>query len=130
MRTLIVSTVLLLALVVGGMWILERTESPRSTFATFEEMKASGLIARGWLPEFLPRSATEIQETHDIDTNRVQASFKYDITDVESVEEACERVSHDERGSLYVCRGVPAGSASLFLGRDGTAHCLSPADGV
>jgi hypothetical protein len=130
MRALIVSTVVLLALAVGGLWYMERMENPRSRFATFGEMEAAGLIARGWLPEFLPRSATDIDETHDIDTNRVRASFKYDVGDVQSVEKSCERVSHDERGCLYLCHSVPAGSASLFLGRDGTAYYLSPADGV
>jgi hypothetical protein len=130
MRALIVSIVVLLAVVIGGLWYMERAENPRSSFATFEEMEAAGLIARGWLPEFLPRSATEIEETHDIDTNRVRASFKYDVADVESVEKSCERVSSDERGSSYLCRSVPAGSAALFLGRDGTAYYSSPADGV
>jgi hypothetical protein len=131
MRTLIVSTVLLLALATGGLWYMERMENPRSSFATFEEMEAAGLVARGWLPEFLPHSATDINETHDIDTNRVRASFKYDVADVQSVEKSCERVSHDERGSSYLCRSVPAGSASLFLGRDGTAYYYSsPADGA
>jgi hypothetical protein len=38
---------------------------------------ADGAIKRGWLPEWIPMSATGIDEWHDLDTNRTVASFSY-----------------------------------------------------
>lgn len=64
-----------------GLFGLAHFENPSSHFETYEELKASGLIERGWVPEQLPRSATAIEESHDIDTNHGRASFKYKMTD-------------------------------------------------
>jgi hypothetical protein len=53
-----------------GVFGVAHFENPSSRFSTYEELKGSGLIERGWVPEFLPRSATDIAESHDVDTNR------------------------------------------------------------
>ncbi len=36
-----------------------------------------GAIQRGWVPELLPDSAYNIEETHDIDTNELYGRFYY-----------------------------------------------------
>lgn len=36
---------------------------------------AAGAMTRGWLPSFLPASATTIREAHNLDTNEVWATF-------------------------------------------------------
>jgi len=51
---------------------------------------ALGSIERGWLPEWLPRSATRIQEAHDIDTNDSFATFEFDPD--EAFYARCERI--------------------------------------
>jgi|GEM_PF-1736743 len=41
-------------------------------------------IERGWIPAILPKSAYDISETHDIDTNEIFGSFYYhDIDETE-----------------------------------------------
>ena len=127
MKTVNVSIAVFLVLVFGALWYLEYTENPRSNFATFADMEAAGMIASGWLPDFLPRSAREIEVTTGIDTNRVKASFKYDVGDVHSVEAACKKVSNDNRASKYVCQTRNAETATLLLGHDGVAFYSRPA---
>ena len=48
-----------------------------SHFKTLEEAKKSGAIEKGWLPDFLPPSATDIQETHHIELNRIRVEFSF-----------------------------------------------------
>ena len=130
MRTLIAVVAIVLLLVGGSLWLLERSENPRFSFATFSEMEAAGLIAAGWLPEFLPRSAKQIEETHNIDTNEVSATFTYDIGDVQSVEAACSKVSQSDRGAEYTCRTRHDQVATLLLGSDGIAYYKSSPHGA
>lgn len=38
-------------------------------YATLRDAEKDGAIARGWIPAWLPRSASNIDESHDLDTN-------------------------------------------------------------
>jgi len=40
-------------------------------------VKDQQAIEKGWIPAILPKSAYEITETHNIDTNELFGSFKY-----------------------------------------------------
>ncbi len=40
---------------------------------------------RGWLPTMLPRSATQIHEWHDLDTNLCFGSFRFDPSEHSSM---------------------------------------------
>ena len=52
-------------------------ETPASVFGTYEEARRTGAIGPGkWLPSWLPVNATEIHESHSIDTNQVWLEFK------------------------------------------------------
>jgi hypothetical protein len=47
-------------------------------FATYADAKNAGALGRDkWLPEFLPVSAIEIREQHDIDTNALWVTFSF-----------------------------------------------------
>lgn len=50
-------------------------EVVQTQYATAEEAKADGAIARGWLPVWLPEDAKNIIEIHDVDTNESTFSF-------------------------------------------------------
>ena len=38
-------------------------------YATLKDAENAGAVSRGWLPDWLPKSAVEIEEAHDVDTN-------------------------------------------------------------
>ncbi len=50
-------------------------EEPEVHYANWEQASGGGAISRGWLPEWLPRSAHNIRERHNIDTNQGAFSF-------------------------------------------------------
>ena len=45
------------------------SETPESSFANYKEAVASGLIERGWIPDWLPETAVNIHEVHNLDNN-------------------------------------------------------------
>jgi hypothetical protein len=67
---------------------LARFDSQTSSFATFAQLKASGLIERGWIPDGLPASARQIEESHDVSANSGSATFDYDPVDTASTRQS------------------------------------------
>jgi hypothetical protein len=92
-------------------------------------MKEAGMIDRGWLPEYLPKSSIDISETHNIDTNTVSAEFRYRVGDSKSVESFCHPSKKTELGTTYACSVDPDGG-TIFLGTDGRGRYDSPSPGV
>lgn len=56
---------------------------------------AAGAVERGWLPFFLPTSATAIYESHNVDTNDVWVHFQVKVNDVKAYVEHCRRIDRD-----------------------------------
>ena len=97
-------------------------ENRGSEFANFEELESAGLIARGWLPAYFPKSATEIHEGHNIDNNRVWATFKYEKSDVKSIEEVCQRIAESDAGLKFLCPPFDSRTSTIVLRHDGEAY--------
>ncbi|MGK7949074.1 MAG: hypothetical protein AB4368_09785 [Xenococcaceae cyanobacterium] len=72
-----------------GCWgFLDTIDS--NTYQNYEETVAKGAIERGWIPDFLPVSAINIQEKHDLDTNEIILKFNFDLTDSEKLLQSCQ----------------------------------------
>ena len=54
-------------------------------YATLEEARREGAIAKGWVPEGLPPGTTEIREAHDVDTNRRWGAFTFPAAEAPSL---------------------------------------------
>lgn len=52
-------------------------------YESLEEAQSAGAFERGWIPKTLPPSATEIRETHVIDTNQTWGVFSYSADDLQ-----------------------------------------------
>ena len=52
-----------------------------ATYATLTDAKADGAVTRGWVPEWLPPSARDLQESHNLDTNASWLTFTFDAAD-------------------------------------------------
>ena len=55
------------------------------SYATYAEARDAGLIDRGWMPDFVPPSATDIHEVHDLDTNAQILTFSAPGSDVPEI---------------------------------------------
>jgi hypothetical protein len=51
------------------------SETFESRYFDWKEAKQDGAFERGWLPDWLPPSARDIKEIHNIDTNKGAFSF-------------------------------------------------------
>jgi hypothetical protein len=119
-----------LGVVLAALRYMEYTENPKSAFESYEEMERSGLIAAGWLPQYLPSSATNIEESHNIDTNRVWAAFRYQVGDLDSVESACNRIAENDLGKKFLCPPFGKRTSTLVLRNNGEGYYLSYENGI
>lgn len=86
--TAIAAAVCVVGLAVAGLqyWRRDYFVSAPRTYATLKQARNEGVIDRGWLPDFLPLSATNIHEKHNSEQNTVIASFSFDpATDLAAV---------------------------------------------
>jgi hypothetical protein len=113
-----------------GLFGLAHFENPSSHFRTYDELTASGLIERGWVPEQLPRSATAIEESHDIDTNQGSASFNYKMGDTAAADEGCQLLHQTKEGRKYLCPPFERQTAILVLMADGTGFVRMDVDEI
>lgn len=69
------------------------------SYATWAEAKRAGAIDRGWLPPFVPTSARDIHDTHNLGTGEQKLSF---TVPAEAVRPMLESITpHNElRGEL------------------------------
>ncbi|WP_372381789.1 hypothetical protein ACCQ12_11815 [Xanthomonas sp. NCPPB 1068] len=44
-------------------------------YPTYKDALEDGAIEKGWIPEFLPKSSTNIYENHDVDVNQIAVKF-------------------------------------------------------
>ena len=56
-----------------------------ATYATYEEAREDGAIRRGWIPNFVPVSATNLQESHNLDTNERWLRFQCDAPSLKNI---------------------------------------------
>ena len=97
----------LLVLGVGvliALQMLERFENPTNQFPTYEAMEASGLMQAGWIPKSLPRSASQISETHNLDTNVIKIAFRYAPGDFGPVAQQCSSIPSEDTQIVFQCR--------------------------
>ena len=94
--------------------MLNRLENPSSEFANYQEMADSGLIQAGWIPRGIPKSAVDITETHNLDTNIVRISFTFEPGDISAAEKSCQPAASKIAGHVFKCA-----DGLLTLGADG-----------
>jgi hypothetical protein len=97
------------------------SENPKAYFASYDDAKNSGIMEAGWVPTFIPRSSYEIRETHNIDTNIVKMSFKYNPVDKDSVKENCHLGKPIIDGEQYLCEYF-GHKVTITLYADGSAE--------
>jgi hypothetical protein len=73
-------------------------EVQSASYATYADAIAGGAQQRGWLPPFVPTSATDIREVHDLDSNTQWLRFRVPVGDT-SVGTGAARISISEAAS-------------------------------
>lgn len=68
-----------------------------SNYPSSELAASDHAFERGWLPEELRQGATNISESHDLDSNHGRASFDYSPPLMERLERNCSKISANEK---------------------------------
>jgi len=124
---IITSSALLITLSVIFLPYLEKSSS---RFNNFNEVLASGLIEKGWIPKYIPASATDIYEKHDLDTNKVVMSFKYNPKEENKTLTFCKLLVKNKKGTKYICSPYEGQTSILTLRNDGIGFYNSESDGL
>jgi hypothetical protein len=81
-------------------------ETPEETYAGYDEVIADGAIERGWIPEWLPQTAVDIREKHDLDRN--SSILVFDAGGAFVVPEGCDLANETHRSTLTAPQWWPA----------------------
>jgi hypothetical protein len=77
-RNFLIWTLLVIASAVGAWLIVSgKMQYMEREFADYGAAKAAGELEKGWLPAFLPETATVIKVINNTDDKSALASFKY-----------------------------------------------------
>jgi hypothetical protein len=101
------------------------TERQEAHFKTYQELRDSELMAKGWVPSFIPSSAYDIYEKHRVDEGRVDVKFRFARGDIAKIETSCTRqIGKDSSVTLYKC-GHRNDMVSVRLSEDGKGEIFS-----
>ena len=64
-------------------------------YTNYNAMMDDDLVERGWIPRFMPESATDIRVTHDSIMSEQRIKFRFDPNDLPSIVNSIDRVSKD-----------------------------------
>jgi hypothetical protein len=85
---------IILVAILGILRVVGCEETLEEYYSTFEAAAAAvsaGAVSRGWIPAWLPRSAVEIHEIHNLDTNRSMLAFRFVGSDRIELGTLCEQ---------------------------------------
>ncbi|MBY3788959.1 MULTISPECIES: hypothetical protein [Photobacterium] len=89
------------------------SEAVTNKYVTYAQAKEDKLFERGWLPNILPESTTNIVVTNDLDSNRSMGEF---IIEVSALPEFLEKVKLTGLSNQY--RFVEGSNAWVFIVND------------
>jgi hypothetical protein len=87
-RSAVVACAVLTALVCALYWLVFEADVSSESYRSYSDADGAGLFRRGWLPSYIPVSASSISEIHDVDTNERCASFSIAPADLDSFAES------------------------------------------
>ena len=98
----VVAAVIMVIVGVGAFstWL----ETPRAVYNSYDDAVRAGAVGPNmWIPEFLPKSASQIVERHNIDTNESSLTFQFSGSDL-LVPDSCVKIpSRDSSANTYTC---------------------------
>ncbi|MBS0167770.1 hypothetical protein ACYX34_14775 [Nitrospira sp. CMX1] len=113
-----------LVLLAGAVWYLDKTEQQESHFETYQGLRSSELIEKGWVPDIVPRTAYNIYEEHRVDQDPVHVWFRFQPGDTANIQETCARQqSEDTLTATYKCKHG-GGVVVVRLKQDGTGEIV------
>jgi hypothetical protein len=100
-KKIIYFTVAIAVILVAGIYFFTNIEVSYTAFNSYQDVISDPeRLKAGWLPAWLPKSASHIEESHDIDTNQSWLTFNFSQSD-DFYTSACTRISKKEAKLPY-----------------------------
>ena len=80
-----ISVLACLGLAAGGLIALDRSETIESQYESFAAASEGRFGTGGWMPDYVPPSATQIRAAQNLDTNRQWICFRLPPEDLASL---------------------------------------------
>ncbi len=69
-------------------------------YATYVDAQRAGAVEKGWIPAFIPSSASDIVDSHDLDTNRQTLQFKLPPSAIGGMVAGLRKISTNDQNAL------------------------------
>ncbi len=89
-RLVLAGTAAAIAVAVVVYALVVRGEVRAERYADYAAARAAGAVRRGWIPPFVPPSATDIRQVHDLDSNAQWLRFRVCREDAQALLGAAE----------------------------------------
>ncbi len=80
---------------VGAVAYLIWSERESNSFENYKSVIESGLITKGWVPSFIPKSSYNINEHHAVDKPNIYVELYFNPEDISYFEKACNLLSNN-----------------------------------
>ena len=84
-------------------------ETPVEEYSSLAEARAAGAIDRGWIPDFLPPSATHLRQVSDLDTNERWLAFMAPLPELRAMASRLAPLSYEDARRTAVDRSWVVG---------------------
>jgi hypothetical protein len=79
-------------------------ETTDASYSTAKEVIDSGFLEKGWIPRWLPPDATDLRETHNIDSNVSELSFSIPSRASLELPASCTPATFNDTVPAYIQR--------------------------
>lgn len=108
----------------GAVWLVDSVQTFESYYDTYQKLKETELMSRGWISRVIPKSSYDIHETHRFDGGIVAVRFRFQPGDTQDIESSCTVLSHEGPTTRqYRCQPT-ANPIVVMLGPNGQGRIL------
>lgn len=105
MKKIGLSIVGFMVVLMGAVWLVDSAQTFESYYETYQKLKETEQISRGWVSRVIPSSSSAIHTVHRFNGELVSVRFKYEPGDVKEGESSCTVLEGDDPGlAQYRCQ--------------------------
>jgi len=110
MKTIGASLLVTGVILVGAVWLVDSIGTFESRYETHQQLIESEAMTQGWVSHVIPRSSSDIVETHRVSGGIVTVRFRFQPGDTKDIASRCTGLAtNDPTSTSYRCLhdGVP-----------------------
>lgn len=80
----------------AAVWLVDAVQTVESYYETYQKLKETEVMSRGWVSRLIPTSSYDIRETRRLDGAIVAVRFRFQPGDPQDVASGCAVLPHDD----------------------------------